>query len=50
VEPYPDGDGAALLQTAGKEVLLFEGVKARAFHRPSAPIQAEKEKRYGMGI
>jgi len=50
VEPYPDGDGAALLETAKKEVLLFEGVKARAFHRLFAPIQAEMERRYGMGI
>lgn len=50
VEPYPDGDGADLLEKAGRDVLLFEGVKARAFHRLFAPIQAEMEKRYGMKV
>lgn len=50
IEPYPDGDGAAFLETAKKEVLLFEGVKARAYHRLFSPIQAEMEKRYGMDV
>ncbi len=50
VEPYPDGDGADLLEKAGRDVLLFEGVKARAFHRLFAPIQTEMEKQYGMQV
>jgi len=50
VEPYPESDAADLLQKAGREVLLFEGVKARAFHRLFAPIQGEMERRYSMKI
>jgi len=50
VEPYPDGDSAELLEKTGRNVLLFEGVKARAFHRLFAPIQGEMERRYSMKI
>lgn len=50
VEPYPEVQAAELLEEVRCDVLLFEGVKARAFHRLFAPIQHEMESRYGMAI
>jgi deoxycytidylate deaminase len=50
VEPYPDADSAAFLKEVGINVELFEGVKARAFHRLFWPTRAEMEARYNMGV
>jgi len=50
VEPYPEQNAAELLQEAGCDVQLFEGVKARAFHRLFAPVQREMESRFSMKI
>jgi deoxycytidylate deaminase/dephospho-CoA kinase len=43
VDAYPDVGGQQLLDRAGVELELFEGVRSRNFHRFFSGVQAQKE-------
>ena len=44
MEAYPDKYGRALLESAGVELILFEGVRSRSFNRVFSVVQATKER------
>jgi len=49
VEPYPDPDSHAFLTDfMGVSVLMFEGVKARAYQRVFNNVRRENERRYSL--
>ncbi|MEN3283714.1 MAG: dCMP deaminase [Solirubrobacteraceae bacterium] len=44
MDAYPDKNGRLLLESAGVELTLFEGVRSRSFNRVFSVVQATKER------
>jgi deoxycytidylate deaminase len=49
VEPYPDPDSMKFLsEQTGKKVVMFEGVKARAYERIFSKVRTGNEKEFSL--